>query len=76
MTEEKSLQQLAWEQTMIDRYGSVEAGKAEMKRRADLSKGVSKRTIFKDNPEAAREAGRKGAQKRWENRHESHQGQQ
>lgn len=75
MEDTKSLHQQAWEATMIKRYGSVEAGKEEMKRRSELSKGVPKRTLFKEDPEKAREAGRLGAQKRWANRNESNKGQ-
>lgn len=69
--EEKSIHRLAWEQLMISKYGSVEAGQEEMRRRSVKSKGVPKRTVFKDNPELARQAGKKGALKRWENKDEN-----
>lgn len=63
--EDKSIQQLAWEDTMIRKYGDLDEAKRVMSERGKRSKGVKKETTLSRDPERAKELGRLGALKRW-----------
>jgi len=52
------LDKLAWEERVIAKHGSLEAAKQHMSQYGKKAKGISKRTVWGDNPEIAREAAR------------------
>lgn len=54
-----------WEERMIKKYGSVEAGRAEMSRYSQLQRGIPKPTSGFANKDLAKKAGKLGAEKRW-----------
>ena len=62
---EKTLQQLAWEETMTKKYGNLEIARQIMSERGKKSAGVSKQTHLQNNPNKASEIGKLGAMKRW-----------
>lgn len=63
-----------WEAAVIRKYGSVEAGKEEMKRRRSLAAnhgGLGGFTHMKEHdPERLREISKKANEARWKERHD------
>jgi general stress protein YciG len=55
----------AWKTWAIDKYGSLEEAKRIRSEAGKKARGVSKRTAFAENPELAREAGKKGGKAKW-----------
>ena len=55
MTDDK---QSTWEAWAVKKYGSIEKARQIRSEAGKNAKGISKRTVWGDNPEIAREAAR------------------
>lgn len=55
----------SWEAWAISKYGSIEEARQIRSEAGKKAKGVTKRTVFQDDPERAKEVGKLGAKARW-----------